>query len=135
MGTWDSGAFDNDWAADWACDFDDLPVEDRMPFVVKTFDAVIEDNSEFARCSEAIAAAAVVASMLAGGAPVDPVYGPGSVGDAGFVVTNGLRTHAQLAVRRAIAGDGEWHQQWADSDDAAAATAVVTQLARALSRQ
>ncbi len=76
MGTWGTGPFDNDAAADFAAGLDEAEPERRVAMVrdvlVRTFDA----RGLLTDADEAVAAAALVAAQCPGGAPVDPDDGP-----------------------------------------------------------
>ncbi|MEU9064687.1 DUF4259 domain-containing protein [Streptomyces sp. NPDC048430] len=72
MGTWGTGPFDNDLAADYALllDRSDLP-EFLLRHALSQPDSTRIENWEVT-----VAAAAVIASSCPGGKPLHPVYGP-----------------------------------------------------------
>ncbi|QGZ48700.1 DUF4259 domain-containing protein [Streptomyces sp. QHH-9511] len=79
MGTWDIGHFDNDTAADFSGDLDDLPEGERAGLlfgklreVAGTGDAYLDSDIAV----EAVAAAALIAAQCPGGEPVATPYGP-----------------------------------------------------------
>ncbi|MFJ4918453.1 DUF4259 domain-containing protein [Streptomyces sp. NPDC088725] len=76
MGTWATGPFSNDRAADYALLLDRTAPEAREAVLRRTLsrpaDAVIED------WEETVAAAAVVAAQCRGGKPLDTGYSPQS---------------------------------------------------------
>ncbi|WP_406860638.1 DUF4259 domain-containing protein [Streptomyces sp. HUAS MG47] len=79
MGTWDIGHFDNDTAADFGGDLDDLPQGERPGLIREQFLAVFEEGEEYLDSDiavTAVAAAALVAAQCPGGDPVTTPYGP-----------------------------------------------------------
>src|SRR5262249_3468 len=79
MGTWDTGPFDNDAAADW-CGFlnDKATAEQRVHMIRSTVEdvATSQDYLEYDEAAGAIAAAAIVAASLPGGTPITSGYAP-----------------------------------------------------------
>ncbi|EMF24212.1 DUF4259 domain-containing protein [Streptomyces pseudogriseolus] len=76
MGTWGTGPFDNDAAADFAGALDDAGPERRVAMVRDVLVRTIEARGWLADADAAVAAAALVAAQCPGGEPVDTVYGP-----------------------------------------------------------
>lgn len=80
MGTWGTGPFDNDTAADWCGDLNEAAPARRPAMIEQALTAVVEEedylDSDFA--VEAIAAAAIVAAQQPAGPPVDEVTGRSS---------------------------------------------------------
>ncbi|MFG2328337.1 DUF4259 domain-containing protein [Streptomyces sp. NPDC048604] len=79
MGTWDIGHFDNDTAADFCGDLDDLPQHERPGLIREQFLAVTGTGGEFLDSDDAaraVAAAALVAAQCPGGDPVTTPYSP-----------------------------------------------------------
>ncbi|MEU9041463.1 MULTISPECIES: DUF4259 domain-containing protein [unclassified Kitasatospora] len=79
MGSWDTGPFHNDDAIGIAERFDSLFPEELPPFLHHLFDTAAcapQGELEIALSREVIAAAAVIASQLPGGATIDLTSGP-----------------------------------------------------------
>ncbi|WP_346535489.1 DUF4259 domain-containing protein [Micromonospora sp. DPT] len=118
MGTWDSGPFDNDTAADWCGDLDDADIAKRPGLVREALSrAAGEDGYLDADIAcEAIAAAAMVAAQQPGGQPITSPYAPDFLRDGGRLDLPSDST--ALAVRsldRIMAGNSEWHDLWQDA--------------------
>ncbi len=99
VGTWNSGPFNNDTAADWCGDLDDANPGDR-PTLIRAALARVADESDYLDSDfacEAIAAAAILAAQLPGGQPIDPVYAPAFLRDGGSLEVPEVLT--ALAVR------------------------------------
>ena len=79
MGTWDVGPFDNDTAADWCGDLHDAAPAQRTSVVRSALTTVLDNGDDYLDSNladEAIAAAAIVASQLPGGARITSPYAP-----------------------------------------------------------
>ncbi|MEU3216443.1 DUF4259 domain-containing protein [Streptomyces sp. NPDC006971] len=78
MGTWDSGHFDNDSAADFSGRLDDAPEAERPALIRKALEiaAAATDFLDSDEAAEAVAAAALVGAQCPGGEPVTTAYGP-----------------------------------------------------------
>ncbi|WP_115944289.1 DUF4259 domain-containing protein [Amycolatopsis thermalba] len=78
MGTGGIGHFDNDEAADFANELDDLPAGERVALIRTTLETAADDSGylEAPEGMLAVAAAALVASQVPDGDPVDDSYGP-----------------------------------------------------------
>ena len=137
MGTWDVGPFDNDTAADWCGDLHDAAPRRRAGMLRSAFTAVLEHaaggeddgylDSDLA--VEAIAAAAVVASQLPGGAPVTSSYAPDFLLEGGSIdVPDDVPALAVRALDRVVAEGSEWLELWEESGAGGQAVAVVQQL-------
>ncbi|MFF2412486.1 DUF4259 domain-containing protein [Streptomyces sp. NPDC058092] len=74
MGTWDTGHFDNDTAADFSGRLDDAPEAERATLIRAALNAVIEAPDYEGEV--AVAAAALVGSQCPGGEAVTTAYGP-----------------------------------------------------------
>ncbi|MFE9725972.1 DUF4259 domain-containing protein [Streptomyces sp. NPDC005794] len=72
MGTWGTGPFDNDSAADYALLLD----RSGVPEVLLRHALCQPDSTTTESCEVMVAAAAVIASSCPGGEPLHPVYGP-----------------------------------------------------------
>lgn len=76
MGTWGTGPFDNDTAADFAGDLDDAPPGEREAHVRGVLARTVSAAGYLDVAQEAVAAAALIAAQCPGGRPVETVYGP-----------------------------------------------------------
>ena len=137
MGTWDVGPFDNDTAADWCGDLHDAAPARRAGLLRSAFTAVLENTGDDGEDNyldsdlavEAIAAAAVVASQLPGGAPVTSSYAPDFLLEGGRIdVPGDVPALAVRALDRVVAEKSEWLALWEESDAGGQAVAVVRQL-------
>jgi hypothetical protein len=119
MGTWDIGPFDNDTAADWCGELDDAAPEQRAALIRETLSRVAEHGDEYLDSDdavEAIAAAAIVASQLPGGAAIDTPYAPDFLLEGGTVeVAADVPTIAVRALDRIVGDDSEWRDLWEDA--------------------
>src|SRR5262245_13461015 len=70
MGTWDTGPFDNDTAADFANALDDAEPEAREALIRGVLVRTIDATGYLAEADEAVAAAALIAAQCPGGDPV-----------------------------------------------------------------
>ncbi|MET9607273.1 DUF4259 domain-containing protein [Streptomyces sp. NPDC006512] len=116
MGTWDVGPFDNDTAADFGGDLDEVPADERQGIVRRALTRVI-DTAAYLEAPEsevAVAAAALVAAQCPGGEPADPVYGP----EEPLPDLTGLRDLALQALDRIMTEPSELMDLWAESDGA-----------------
>ncbi|MFF8287875.1 DUF4259 domain-containing protein [Streptomyces sp. NPDC016309] len=114
MGTWDSGPFDNDTAADFCGDLDDAGEEDRARLVRDRLLVVAGTTGylEAPVAEEAVAAAALVAAQCPGGDPADPHYGP----DEPLPDLTGLRALAVEALDRVVREPSELPELWGSAD-------------------
>ncbi|MGW0929469.1 DUF4259 domain-containing protein [Streptomyces sp. NPDC002644] len=110
MGTWDTGPFDNDTAADFCDDLDVAPrdaraetVRDVLLRTVRTTEELDADVAE-----KAIAAAALVAAQCPRGEPVETPYGP----DEPLPDLTGLRALAEEAVARVLTAPSTLLDDW-----------------------
>ncbi|MFI5930614.1 DUF4259 domain-containing protein [Actinoplanes sp. NPDC051494] len=121
MGTWDSGAFDNDSAADWCGALHDMDPAERVGAVRRTFTAVADHDGEYLDSDlscDAIAAAAVVASQLPGGTPLTTPYAPTFLIEGGTLeVPADIAPLALRALDRVAGPDSEWRELWEESPD------------------
>ncbi|MFF5298319.1 DUF4259 domain-containing protein [Streptomyces sp. NPDC013161] len=114
MGTWDTGPFDNDTAADWCGDLDDASPEARQGLVRDAL-ARAADTTDCLYANvgdEAVAAAALVAAQSPGGEPAHPHYGP----DEPLPDLTGLRALALQALDRVMTEPSELLELWAGPD-------------------
>ncbi len=75
IGTWGTGPFDNDAAADFAAGLDEAEPERRVTMVRDVLVRTIDARDLLTDADEAVAAAALVAAQCPGGEPVDPTTG------------------------------------------------------------
>ena len=87
MGTWGTGPFDNDTAADFAGDLDDAPPGEREALVRGVLARTVSAAGYLDEAQEAVAAAALIAAQCPGGRPVETVYVIGTrVSDQRFMI-------------------------------------------------
>ncbi|MEV4996115.1 DUF4259 domain-containing protein [Streptomyces niveus] len=78
MGTWDIGPFNNDTAADFGCDLDDAPMDEREAMIraVLARAADSTDHLDMPDGERAVAAVALVAGQHPDGEPACLHHGP-----------------------------------------------------------
>jgi hypothetical protein len=114
VGTWGTGPFDNDTAADFAGDLDDAPPGEREALVRGVLARTVSAAGYLDEAQEAVAAAALIASQCPGGRPVETVYGPEQPLP---VFPEDLRELAARALDRVLAG-GPGLEMWVGPADA-----------------
>jgi hypothetical protein len=118
VGTWASGPFDNDTAADWCGDLDDARPGDRPAMVRAALSGVVEEDGylDSDLACEAIAAAAIVAAQLPGGQPITFSYAPEFLRDGGSLpLPDEVAALAVRALDRIMADESEWRELWQDA--------------------
>ncbi|MFI5490777.1 DUF4259 domain-containing protein [Micromonospora echinaurantiaca] len=118
MGSWDSGPFDNDTAADWCGDLDDADAPERPALVREALSRVAGEEGYLDAdiACEAIAAAAIVAAQLPAGQPITSPYAPDFLRDGGQLdLPDDVAALAVKALDRVMAKDSEWHDLWQDA--------------------
>ncbi|HXB49795.1 MAG TPA: DUF4259 domain-containing protein [Streptosporangiaceae bacterium] len=140
MGTFGTGPFDSDGALDFVDGLAELPTGQRREVLERMFLVVRNEPEQLARTvfpDEVVAAAAVVAASLSGGASIrQQLANTGYDADA-IVVTEAdheLAASALNALGRAAGRDGPWHHGWTSPDDAVRARQTTEQLAAILER-
>jgi hypothetical protein len=114
VGTWGTGPFDNDTAADFAGDLDDASPGEREGLVRGVLAQAVKATGDLALPEQAVAAAALIASQCPGGQPVETVYGPRQPLPS---FPHDLRGLAASALERVLAD--EWLPgAWVDPADA-----------------
>ncbi|MYZ34135.1 MULTISPECIES: DUF4259 domain-containing protein [unclassified Streptomyces] len=115
MGTWDTGHFDNDIAADFAADLDDATEAGRTDLVREALLRAIgaTDYLDSDEAVVAVAAAALVAEQCPGGPAVETVYGPDEPLPR---FPEELRALALRALDRVLADKSELRDLWVDAD-------------------
>ncbi|MGW1503469.1 DUF4259 domain-containing protein [Streptomyces mirabilis] len=101
MGTWDTGPFDDDTAADFANALDDAEPEACEALIRGVLIRTVDATGYLAEADEAVAAAALIAAQCLEGEPVGTPYGPATPMP---MFPTGLRALADEALAR-IAGD------------------------------
>jgi hypothetical protein len=138
MGTWDSGPFDNDAAADWCGLLDEADPAQRPALIRAAFTAVLEVGDDYLDgdlASDAIAAAAVLVSVLPRGTRLTTPYAPDFLLKGGTVeVDEDLPALAVSALDRVVADESEWRELWSESESFADALDSVRDLRDALER-
>ncbi len=114
MGTWGTGPFDNDTAADFAGDLDDASPGEREGLVRGALARAGKATGDLALPEQAVAAATLIAAQCPGGQPVETVYGPRQPLPS---FPHDLRELAASALERVLAD--EWLPgTWVDPADA-----------------
>ncbi|MFD0338412.1 DUF4259 domain-containing protein [Streptomyces sp. NPDC127117] len=116
MGTWDTGHFDNDTAADFSGRIDDTPEAGREAVIREALEAAIAptDYLDSDEAVIAVASAALVASQCPGGEPVTTAYGPDKPLP---VLATDLRPLAVKALDAVLGEDSELRELWDDAGD------------------
>ncbi|MCE9521423.1 MAG: DUF4259 domain-containing protein [Alphaproteobacteria bacterium] len=132
MGAWATDSFANDDALDWLIDFAEAPTIEMLRDtleLVTTLDA--EDELEAPDCSEAIAAAEIVAALNGRPAANLPDDLKTWLQSDHRLDAKALTTLAAKAVKRIVQGS-ELQELWAESDDAKKWLADMADLERRL---
>lgn len=131
MGAWGMGPFDNDMAADFAGDLDELSESDRVVAIREalTEAAAATDYLDADAGSIAVAAAALVAAQRPSGEPVDSAYGPQEPIPP---LSDDLRALAGEALTRVLDDDSELAEVWDESGDTEAWTELINRLCKTL---
>ncbi|MGA5521798.1 DUF4259 domain-containing protein [Streptomyces pseudogriseolus] len=125
MGTWGTGPFDNDAAADFAGALDAAGPERRVAVVRDVLVRTTEAGGRLDDADEAVAAAALVAAQCPGGEPVDTAYGPEQPMPA---FPDDLRKLADEALARTATDPCGPAPDWVDAEDAEQWQAVLARL-------
>jgi hypothetical protein len=132
MGTWDIGPFDNDSAADWCGDLHDAAPAQRPAMMRSAITAVLDNGDDYLDSDlavEAIAAAAIVASQLPGGAAITSSYAPDFLLEGGRIeIPDDVPALAVRALDRIVGDDSEWRELWEESEEGAPALAALQQI-------
>ncbi|MBW8483618.1 DUF4259 domain-containing protein [Actinomadura parmotrematis] len=131
MGTWGTGPFDNDRAADFSGDLDEVAEAERSALIRWALEAAAdaEGGLDASAGDVAIAAAALVAAQCPGGAPVTTVYGPDEPVPVLHPEIYGI---ALRALARVTSDDSELPELWGGEEQGAEWFAVVRGLAAVL---
>ncbi|HEY9368300.1 DUF4259 domain-containing protein [Streptomyces sp.] len=113
MGTWDTGPFDNDTAADFALALDDAEPEERESMVRGVLARTVDDDSGFLmEADQTVAAAALIAAQCPGGEPAEALpYGPRASMPA---FPPALRVLADEALARVVDFESGPEGKWVD---------------------
>ncbi|MFC4501912.1 MULTISPECIES: DUF4259 domain-containing protein [Streptomyces] len=114
MGTWDTGHFDNDTAADFADALDDAEPAEREALIRGVLTRTVDAAGYLTEAEEAVAAAALIGAQCPGGEPIDSPYGPESTMP---VFPADLRTLADDALARIISDEAGPASNWVDPGD------------------
>lgn len=115
MGAWGAGTFENDDAGDWVYQLEEA---DDLELVRGALLAAAEPGGylEAPTCSEALAAAEVIAALVGRPAPDLPEEVRSWVGGHRLGVPADLRALSLRAVDQ-VAGDSELKELWAESEE------------------
>ncbi|WP_395576895.1 DUF4259 domain-containing protein [Streptomyces sp. BK79] len=132
MGTWGTGPFDSDLAADFVDELEGLTSQKVIEVLEQAFQRVTDPGARVdgGDGTEAVAAAALVASTIPGsGIVIDPDDGPREPLPQ---LPLALRSSAVLALQCVLQDGSELLTGWVDSDDAAQWRHEVQRIAEAL---
>ncbi|MFG2652462.1 DUF4259 domain-containing protein [Streptomyces sp. NPDC048436] len=118
MGTWGTGPFDSDLAADFVDELEGLSSQQIIDVLARAFLRVTNAKTHVDGGDgiEAVTAAALVASALPGARiHIDPDDGPGEPLPE---LPVSLRAAARLALQRVLQDGSEMATGWVDGDDA-----------------
>ena len=137
MGSWGTGVFDDDAAADWAAGLGAAHAWQRpwrlraaLAHAVVTPGYLQRDIGAMA-----LAAAAVVAASCRGGPALDGAYGPDPEILARLRVRRLDRALAVRAVRRVLGEASEWRELWEEAGEYATAETGLRPILEALARR
>ncbi|MGV4891595.1 DUF4259 domain-containing protein [Streptomyces viridosporus] len=125
MGTWDTGPFDNDTAADFANALDAVGPGAREALIRGVLIRTIDATGYPTEADEAVAAAALIAAQCPGGEPVDTPYGPQA---SMPVFPSDLRVLADEALARIADDEAGPAANWVDPTHWKQWQAVLTRL-------
>ncbi|MGW4825339.1 DUF4259 domain-containing protein [Streptomyces sp. NPDC004227] len=114
MGTWDTGPFDNDTAADFANALDEVGPAECEALIRGVFTRTVDATGYLTEAEEAGAAAALIAAQCQGGQPVDTPYGPETPMP---VFPTDLRMLADEALARIASDEAGPASNWVDPED------------------
>lgn len=116
MGTWGTGPFDNDAAADFCDVLDDAASSDEREEIVRgVLTRTVNATGYLIEAQEAVAAAVLIAAQCPGGEPVETVYGPRQPLPA---FPSDLRELAATALDRISADESGLSAGWVSPADA-----------------
>ncbi|MFD3519937.1 DUF4259 domain-containing protein [Streptomyces sp. NPDC058653] len=115
MGTWNTGPFDNDTAADFADALDNAGPEECEALIRGVLTRTADATGYLVEAEEAVAAAALIAAQCQDGDPADLSYGPETPMP---VFPADLRILADEALSRVVGDESGLAANWVDPDDA-----------------
>ncbi|WP_455430990.1 DUF4259 domain-containing protein [Streptomyces cadmiisoli] len=113
MGTWDTGPFDNDTAADFTDTLDDAKPAEREALIRGVLTRTVDATGWLTEGEEAVAAAALIAARCLGGDPIDTRFGPAEPMPA---FSDDLRMLADQALARIISDEAGPASNWVDPE-------------------
>ena len=132
MGTWGSGPFENDDAADFADDLDDADPAQREVLIREALQRAVDADGYLPAgdAARAVAAAAVVAATRTPGMPMDDdLDGPEFLQTGDLPpLPDDLVELAREALDRVAADDSEWRELWEESEALDEAMAVLDEV-------
>ncbi|MFD8144700.1 DUF4259 domain-containing protein [Streptomyces sp. NPDC059708] len=116
MGTWDIGPFDNDTAADFAGDLNEVAKDEREPMIRRVLSRAADSTGDLDApdAVRAVAAAALVVAQHPGGESTCSNYGPS---EALPELSTDLRTLAIDALDQVVAARSELAELWDEAAD------------------
>ncbi|MFJ8011024.1 DUF4259 domain-containing protein [Streptomyces sp. NPDC096339] len=131
MGTWGTGPFDSDMAADFVDGLAGMSTEQGIEAMTRAFQRVVDSGS---RVDGGDGAKAVAAALVAGQIPgsqvvIDPDDGPS---EPLPVLPISLRPEAGQALRRVLQDGSEPAEGWVETTEAEEWRATVKAITRAL---
>ncbi len=131
MGTWDTGPFDNDTAADFTNALDDAKPGEREALIRGVLTRTVDATGQLTEGEEAVAAAALIAAQCPGGDPIDTPYGPEEPMPA---FPDDLRTLADRALARIIRDEAGPASNWSIRKTGSSGEPTSTAFAQSLLR-
>lgn len=131
MGSWGTGPFENDDAADFANELDGADPAERLTLIRGALQGALDaEYLEVDGGNRAVAAAATVAACRPGGPSIDASYGPEflALGDGVVPPPADLVELARAALDRVQGEGSEWRELWDEAaglDDVTAALEPV----------
>lgn len=131
MGTWGTGPFDSDMAADFVDGLAGMSTEQVIEAMTRAFQRVVNSGSHVdgGDGAEAIAAAALIASHPGSQVEIDPDDGPAGPLPA---LPISLRPEAGRALRRVLEDGSQMSEGWVESTEAEEWRAMVQTITRTL---
>ncbi|MEY9839240.1 DUF4259 domain-containing protein [Streptacidiphilus sp. EB103A] len=125
MGTWNTGPFDNDTAADFAISLDQADADDREALVRGVLTRTVRTTGHVTEWEEAVAATALIAAQCPGGEPIASGHGPEEPMPS-FAAD--LRPLATEALERIASDESGLTEAWVDSGDGREWLAMMNRL-------
>ncbi|MES4905108.1 MULTISPECIES: DUF4259 domain-containing protein [unclassified Streptomyces] len=125
MGTWDTGPFDNDTAADFANALDEAGPKAREALIRGVLVRTIDATGYLTEAEEAVAAAALIAAQCPESDPVVTPYGPETPMP---LFPSDLRALADEALARIVSDEDGPASNWVDPENWKQWRAILTRL-------